>query len=104
MSTLDERIKKIREMLQTWSTKNRSTSRRLNFSPADIIYGKRVASIIRQTPDHKNNVSDVVSKILREEMLDEMFREWLLEIEISKLRNVVEFSFFHLPPISTAAE
>ena len=104
MKKVHERVKEMRQLLQQWSPENRPLIRRLNFTPADIVFGKRVAAILQQYPDCKKHTDEIMQKILAEISLDSNFRIWILEIQLTKLVNVLEFSVFRLPPQSRAAE
>lgn len=103
MTALDERLLSLQRMLKTWTPENGFKATNLRFTVADIIFGRRVAAMLRQTPSHSTNTGEVIAKIRREAQLDEKFESWLLQTSVTRLRDVVEFSYFRLPPNRSSA-
>lgn len=102
MPQLDTRLREIRRVLNAWTPQSGFRAQSLNFTPADIVFGARIASTIRNSEEEKN-VDEIISKIRREASLDDTFQSWLLAISIGKLRDVVEFSYFRTPPSKSVA-
>ncbi len=84
-------------MLRTWTPETGFQATDLEFTPADIIFGARIASIIRNTPQHATHSGEITMKV-RREATDETFESWFLAISLPRLRDVIEFSFFRQPP------
>ena len=97
MVTLGSLLREIRKTLKNWRPETGFNATRLNYSPADIIFGARVAAILKKDPDHRKNVKVTLLQIKKEAMLDKTFNCWLLNISMKKFCEVVEFSYFPVP-------
>lgn len=105
MTDLVARLRGLRRMLQIWKPQTGFRATNLSFTPADIIFGKRIAVMIRQVPDHCQNAHKVVELVSREALADRQFRAWLSQTANGRLREIIEFTYFQVPPRqNTAAE
>ena len=98
MVTLGTRLREMRKEFRKWSPESGFTAISTHYDMADIIFGGRIASMIKGTPNHKKNIRLVLGKIKTEVSMDEKFHSWLLKKTMRQIREAVEFSYFQTPP------
>ncbi len=102
MSATETQLNRLRAKLESWSQESGFRNQAIDFTPGDIIYGRRISMILSQHGCCRG-VSESIDDIRTEAEKDRRFAAWLEKIPIDRLQTLCEFLLYDRPPKTPAA-